>query len=281
MGMFTVIPENTFNALQLDAGVLLKTFNPVSPSAPADENLITATTGGITVACVPTYADLGEDVDNCPNNLKEFKILTGWDCKLTTTGIGTSPELIRLALGCADVDNNTITPRADISQGDFSDLWWVGDKADGGMVAVKITNALSTGGFSLKTTKGGKGQTSIELTGHVSINNQKVVPMTFYSTNGTAIVITQQPSQIIIKPAGTAAAFNVEASGGLSALSYQWQVMAVGESSFQDISGKTHQTLTIGPSEVTTSANGNKYRCVITDGTNTAYSNYGTLVVTE
>lgn len=60
--MFTVIPQNTFESLQLDAGVLLKTFNPASPAAP-DENIICATTGGINITCVPTYSDLGEDVD--------------------------------------------------------------------------------------------------------------------------------------------------------------------------------------------------------------------------
>lgn len=60
---FTVIPEDTFNGLQLDAGVLLFNFDPTNPTEPADEDIITATTGGITVSCAPTYSDLGEDVD--------------------------------------------------------------------------------------------------------------------------------------------------------------------------------------------------------------------------
>lgn len=63
MGRFTVIPEDTFNSLQLDAGVLLKTFNPANPVAPADEDIICATTGGVNPSCVPTFSDLGEDVD--------------------------------------------------------------------------------------------------------------------------------------------------------------------------------------------------------------------------
>ena len=33
--MFTVIPQDTFEAMQMDAGVLLKTFNPAQPAAPA------------------------------------------------------------------------------------------------------------------------------------------------------------------------------------------------------------------------------------------------------
>ena len=188
MGKFTVIPQDTFDGLQLDAGVLLNTFDPATPTAPADEDIICATTGGITVACVPTFSDLGEDVDNVPNNMKELKHLDGWECTMSTTSLGTSPALIKMALGCADIDGtdtSKIVPRADLKQSDFSDIWWVGDRADGGMVAVQLKNALSTGGFSLQTTKNGKGQIALTITGHVSINAQKEVPMVFYSADPT------------------------------------------------------------------------------------------------
>ena len=181
---FTVIPENTFDELQLDAGVLLTTFDPTNPVAPADSAIICATTGGINVSCTPTFSDLGEDVDNVPVNMKELKHLDSWACTMSFTALGTSPESIKLALGCADIDGtNTskITPRRDLEQTDFSDIWWVGDKANGGLVAVQLKNALSTGGFVLQTTKNGKGQVSVELTGHVSINAQNTMPMVFYS----------------------------------------------------------------------------------------------------
>lgn len=183
MRKFTVIPQNTFDGLQLDAGVLLKRFNPANPVAPADNDIICATTGGINVACVPTYSDLGEDVDNCPNNLKELKHLDGWDCTLGFTSIGTTREAIRLSLGAADINAETgaIVPRKDLEQTDFTDVWWVGDRADGGVVAVQLQNALSTSGFSLQTTKNGKGQNAVTLTGHVSRASQNVMPMSFYT----------------------------------------------------------------------------------------------------
>lgn len=183
-GKFTVIPQDTFDALQLDAGVLLKNFDPANPVAPADEDIVCATTGGINVSCVPTFSDLGSDVDNVPVNMKELKHLDSWECKLSTTSLGTSPELIKMSLGCADIDSDNaskIIPRADLEQTDFRDLWWVGDKANGGLVAIQIKNALATSGFSLQTTKNGKGTISLELTGHVSITNQAEVPMVFYS----------------------------------------------------------------------------------------------------
>lgn len=183
MGKFTVIPKNTFDGLQMDAGVLLKTFDPATGAAPKDEDIICATTGGINPTCVPTYSDLGEDVDNCPTNMKELKHLDGWECKFAFTSLGVSPELIRMALGAADINatSGAITPRRNLKQTDFSDLWWVGDLANGGFAAIQLKNALSTAGFSLQTTKAGKGQVSVELTGHVSINDQDTMPMVFYS----------------------------------------------------------------------------------------------------
>ena len=120
---------------------------------------------------------------NCPNNMKELKHLDSWDCSMQFTSLGTSEEGFVLALGAADVNSTTgaITPRKDLEQTDFSDIWWVGDRADGGCVAVQLKNALSTSGFSLKTTKDGKGNLSVTLTGHVSINAQSVMPMVIYS----------------------------------------------------------------------------------------------------
>ena len=73
-GRFTVIPQNTFEEMQMDAGVLLTSFDPASPAV-VDSAIVCATTGGINVSCTAEYSDLGEDVDNCPNNLKELKHL--------------------------------------------------------------------------------------------------------------------------------------------------------------------------------------------------------------
>ena len=181
---FTVIPQNTFQELQLDAGVLLRNFDPETAAAPADEDIICATTGGINVSCVPTYSDMGADVDNAPVNMMELKNLDSWACSMAFTSLGTSPESIKMALGAADIDSSNgakIIPRRSLEQTDFSDVWWVGDRADGGLVAVRLMNAVSTGGFTLQTTKNGKGQVSVTLTGHVSLNAQETMPMEFYS----------------------------------------------------------------------------------------------------
>lgn len=196
MGKYTIIPTSTFDGLQMDAGVVLTKFNPANPVAPADEDIVCATTGGINVSCVPTYSDLGEDIDNVPAAMKELQHLDGWAATMGFTSLATDARSIRFALGAADVDATTgaIVPRKDLEQTDFADLWWVGDKANGGAVAVQLKNALSTGGFTLQTTKNGKGQVSVELTGHVSLSDQKTMPMTIYSLDpgdATIYSITQ------------------------------------------------------------------------------------------
>lgn len=214
MGRFTAIPQDTFESLQLEAGILLYNFD-LDAETYRETDMICATTGGITASCVPAYSDLGEDVDNCPVNMMELKNLDGWDCKLGFTSLGTSPRGIRLALGAADIDgtdNTKIVPRRTLSQNDFSDVWWVGDRADGGLVAVHLLNALSTSGFSLKTSKAGKGQTSVELTGHVSIKAQDVVPMEFYSRGPAS-----QLSDVAAVPAQSATMLGKSVSDFVSA----------------------------------------------------------------
>lgn len=185
MGTFTRIPADTFEQIQTNAGILLYKFDPKNPEDVSDEDIICPTTGGITAACVPNFSDYGEDVDNCPQNLLELKNLDSWDCSLAFTSLGTSPKSIRLALGAADIDGSDethIVPRRAVKVTDAQDIWWVGDRADGGMVAVCLKKALSTSGFSLQTTKNGKGQTSVTLTGHTTVETQDEVPMEFYSS---------------------------------------------------------------------------------------------------
>lgn len=186
MGKFSKISIDTFKEFQLDAGVLLKSFDVETPEL-VDENIICATTGGINPTCVAEYRDNGEDVDNCPNNMKELMELVSWTTGLSFTALNVTPDVIRMALGAADADatSGKITPRSDLKGTDFADVWWVGDRSDGGLVAIRLINALSTSGFSLQTTKDGKGRVSVSLSGHYSIDSQDTVPMEFYVQEGT------------------------------------------------------------------------------------------------
>lgn len=184
MGRFSQIAKSTFDELQVDAGVLVKSFNPESPTLNEDA-IICATTGGINPVCTPTFSDWGDDVDNAPTNTMELKHLDGWECTFGFTALNVTAGVIKMALGAADINGKTVIPRRQLKQSDFSDIWWVGDRSDGGLVAICLKNALSTGGLSLQTTKNGKGQIAVTLTGHVSMETQDKVPMEFYIEEGT------------------------------------------------------------------------------------------------
>lgn len=190
---FRKIPEDTFKNIVLNAGVLLKAFTPATPAI-EDTNILGATTGGINFTATPSFIDFGEDIDNCPKNMKELKKLDSWGVKLTGTFITTNTALIALLMGAGDVgttDTTKITPRVDVASADFKDLWLVCDYSDkngennGGYCAIKIINALSTGGFSMQSTDKGKAKFSFEFTGHVSMSAQTVVPFEVYLKEGT------------------------------------------------------------------------------------------------
>lgn len=227
MSKFTVVSEDVIDTLQLDAGVILDTFDPANPVRPQSANIIATTSGGINPVCNPTYSDLFDDVDNMPPNTIEGKHLDGWECSLGFTTLKFNAANIRWSLGAAEVTSygsyRRITPRRSLNRGDFADLWWVGDKANGGAVAIRLMNALSTGGLSIQTTKNGKGTNAVTVTGHVSINQQDVVPMEFYDIDPPdASLSALSISGLTLSPAFSAsvteyAASTSETSGTITA----------------------------------------------------------------
>ena len=188
---YTKIPETTFQNLQLNAGVLLSTFNPESATV-ADESIIGATTGGVNFTATPTFSDYGEDIDNCPKNMKELKKLDSWEISLSGTYVTVDANAVKALVGAADVTGNKITPRNDLKLTDFTDVWWVGDYSDqngetnGGFVAIHMMNALSTGGFAIQSSDNGKGNFAFTYTAHYSMSAQDTVPFEVYVKAGTA-----------------------------------------------------------------------------------------------
>ena len=195
MGRFTVIANDAFDALQVDAGVILTSFDPMNPyQTPSSDDILATTTGGVKPTCKPTYSDYGSDVDNVPNNMMEFKHLDSWEATIGFTTIKFNAANTKWALGAADSQllSNGVTkiaPRRDVQQTDFKDIWWVGDKANGGAYAIRLMNALSTDGLSIQSTKNGKGTNAVTVTGHVSINAQNVMPMEIYDIPPQDVVI--------------------------------------------------------------------------------------------
>ena len=188
---FTQIPSDTFKQLQLNAGVLVSEFDPSSGTMTI-ANIIGATTGGVTFNASPSFEDWGDDIDNCPKNMMELKKLTEWEVTMSGTFATMTEDLAATMVGAADTTTNKITPRNDLKVADFKDLWWVGDYSDqngdtnGGFIAIHMLNALSTGGFQIRTSDNDKGNFAFEFTGHYSNAAPDTVPFEIYVKAGTA-----------------------------------------------------------------------------------------------
>lgn len=187
---FTKISKEAFKSMQINAGVVLNKFDPTGTTEIQDADIICATSGGVTAECKPNITDLGDDVDNCQKNTAELMQIEDYDCTLSFTALNVTTDVIKLALGAADVAEKKVTPRMTLdpteSTGDFKDIWWVGDTIEGGYVAVRLMNALSTGGLTLKTTDKGKGNISVTLTGCPRLGSDTVPMEWYYSPKAAA-----------------------------------------------------------------------------------------------
>ena len=190
---FTQIPTNTFKELQLNAGILTSKFTPATGTVEAD-NILGATSGGVSFSATPTHTDLGDDIDNCPENMKELKKLQSWEAKMSGTFLTVNTAQAKSLIGAADIgssDTTKVTPRNDLASTDFEDIWWIGDYSDkngatnGGYIAIHMMNALSTGGFQLQSSDKAKGQFAFEYTAHYSMAAPDTVPFELYIKAGT------------------------------------------------------------------------------------------------
>lgn len=199
---FTKIPTDTFEKLQLNAGILVDNFEPATGTI---GNILGATTGGIQFNTNPEYEDFGEDVDNCPNNMMELKRLTSFDPTVSGTFLTCTAEVIKSLVGAADIDSEDETrviPRSELVKGDFSEVWWIGDYSDinsgedAGFLAIHLMNALNQAGFQIQSGKNAKGQLAFEYHGHYSIDDQETVPFEIYCRSSANVL---NPSVLLNK----------------------------------------------------------------------------------
>ena len=190
---FTQIPANTFKELQLNAGILTSDFAPTTGIVESNM-MLGATSGGISFTATPTYTDLGDDIDNCPKNMRELKKLESWEVKMSGTFLTVNTTQAKSLMAAADIgvsDTTKITPRNDVVITDFDDIWWIGDYSDkngatnGGYIAIHMMKALSTGGFQLQSSDKAKGQFAFEYSAHYSMDAPDTVPYEIYIKAGT------------------------------------------------------------------------------------------------
>ena len=187
---FYKLRETVFDEIQFGAGVITSDFDPETGEVTL-ENILGATSGGFQFADTVTYTDYGEDIDNCPKNMKELKRIDAHEVKASGTYITVTAESVKSAMGASDISDTKITPRNDLEDADFTDLWWIGDYSskngakNGGFIAIHMMNVLSTGGFQIQTGDKAKGQFAFEYTAHYSMAAQDTVPYEVYVKAGT------------------------------------------------------------------------------------------------
>ena len=210
---YTQIPVDTFETLQMNAGIIVKDFDPSTGEV---TDLLGATTGGLSFSDSMSFTDLGEDIDNCPKNMMELKMLEQHEVKVSGTLVTMNAATAHTLAAAADVDSDDethIIPRNDLNIAkDFQDIWIVGDYssnndgASAGFIAIHLMNALNTGGFQIKTQDKAKGQFAFEFTGHYSMDAQDTVPYELYIKAGAASAsITLDKSTLSLVDGGDSA----------------------------------------------------------------------------
>jgi len=180
-GLTTPLRSETFENLQLNAGIFIKNLDyssiadatalktAIAAAIVAGTNILGATRGGGTF--VVTREIREPEIDGRRYSFKGGKYVDSADAKLTTTLVELTPSNLVMALGGATATANgkktTIKMHTAIQDSDYiSSLTWFGDLADGRIVAITLKNALNTADLSLTFTDKGEATLPIELHAH-------------------------------------------------------------------------------------------------------------------
>lgn len=181
--MFKQIPLDTFETLQLNAGIFLTKFDPKTGKFDKAD-IKGATSGGAKFSAKFETVDLGEGIDNCPKNTKKLMKLTKWDITMSGTFKTLSKTNVIEGLGAAEIDpndDNHIMLKTALSEEDFYDVWWVGDYGkEGGYIAIHLYDVLNTNGFDLQSTDEGNGSFAFVYTCHYAQEEVEKVPCDIY-----------------------------------------------------------------------------------------------------
>ena len=148
-----VLTPDAFKSIPKGSGNLLSTFDLSAPKIDST-NVVCATQGGVTISYSNSMEDTLADIDNAPTNTKQGNEVTGTTATIAFTTPNASPDVLKLAIGTADIDADDpthVVPRIEAALKDYRELYWVGPMIGGGFLVCKIFNALSSGGLSLKT----------------------------------------------------------------------------------------------------------------------------------
>lgn len=176
-GSTSPLRNETFDNLQLNAGIFLKdfTYNDVADAAAlktaiasaitAGTKLLGATRGGGTFTV--TREMRTPEIDGMRYNFKGGNFVDSVDAYLSTTVVEvTAQNFATLLGGSATTSGKKTTIKMQTAIGDedyLTNICWVGDLSDGRLVLICLKNALNTADFSLTFTDKGEGTLAVEF----------------------------------------------------------------------------------------------------------------------
>lgn len=107
---FTKIPIDTFDSIQLNAGVIVDAFTPTTGEI---GNIIGATSGGVSFKAQPSFNDFAEGIDNAAKNMMEFKRLDQWTATMSGTYATITSDLAKMLVAAGDMSGRTYTATQD------------------------------------------------------------------------------------------------------------------------------------------------------------------------
>ena len=207
-GMTSPIRTETFENLQLNAGIFLKNFDyssisdaaalktAIASAITAGTKLLGATRGG--GSFVATREIRSPEADGKRYPYKGDKFVDSVDVQLSTTLIEITAQNLKDAFGSATLTTSgkktTLKLNTAIATSDYLDkLCWIGDLADGRLVLISLDNALNTADINLTWTDKGEGTLPIEFHAHqADVLDYDTAPfeIVWFEPDGTADTIT-------------------------------------------------------------------------------------------
>lgn len=181
--MITGLRPETFDNLQLNAGVFLEGFDAsgyadaaaledaVLDALEAGQGVIGATVGGGSFVCEPSIRQMEADgmrypiIGSTTNDM--------WTVRLTGTMKEVTPENFKRVLITCDMDTSkpnitTLTVRTDIEHSDYIPrLCWIGDTSKG-FVMIELDNVLNIDGATFTFTDRNEGTLPFNFQAHLS-----------------------------------------------------------------------------------------------------------------
>lgn len=191
MAMTTGLRPETFQQLQLNAGIFLEGFShegvedaaalkaALAEFIEAGTGLLGATRGGGSFECTPETRTVEADGMRYP--FKGATVNDMWTVKMTGTLLEITPENFRRALASGEVEKTgsktTVRVRTDFRDEDYIEkLCWVGDTSRG-YVLIELDNALNLTGATFTFADKGEGTLPFEFQAHqANLTDQEYAP---------------------------------------------------------------------------------------------------------